>query len=106
MCEGCHGGWGFIDGLFLKHYYAVDESCAPYLGTKHIQGCSAYAHCEPSAKIDDIFYIGGHYGNANEEIIMKEIRQKGPVLLDFNADQRFQTYKSGVLVDDEINLNQ
>ena len=34
----------------------------------------------------DVFYIGGHYGNMNEHIIMRELRSKGPVLIDFNAD--------------------
>jgi len=41
------------------------------------------------AKVKDIWYIGGHYGEMNEELIMKELRARGPVVIDFNADQRF-----------------
>ena len=84
--EGCHGGWGFIDGIFLKHYYTTTEECAPYLGDRHQDGCSAYQHCPEVAKVSDAYYVGGHYGNMNEEIIIKELRSKGPVLIDFNAD--------------------
>lgn len=30
MNEGCHGGWGHFDGLFLEQYGAVAEQCAQY----------------------------------------------------------------------------
>jgi cathepsin C len=85
--EGCHGGWGFIDGIFLNNYYTVSEQCAPY---KSDRGeCRDYAHCEPVARASEMFYINEHYGSMSEKAIMKELRSKGPTILDFNADQRF-----------------
>lgn len=40
--EGCHGGWGFFDGLFLENYGAVEEKCAPYEGSTSPEGCARW----------------------------------------------------------------
>ena len=26
--EGCHGGWGYFDGIFMEYFGAVKEECA------------------------------------------------------------------------------
>ena len=31
LTEGCHGGFGMLNGSFLQAFYTVDEACAPYL---------------------------------------------------------------------------
>ena len=38
----------------------------------------------------------------SEETIIKELVANGPILFDFNADKRFQIYKSGVLDTDYV----
>lgn len=88
MNEGCHGGWGFTDAIFMKNFYAVDESCAPYTGNRSPDGCATHTHCKNSAraKVKDAYYLGGHYGSMSEEMILKELRANGPILMDFNAD--------------------
>ena len=43
--EGCHGGWGYLDGLFLENFGAVEESCAPYQGSSDLEGCGKWSHC-------------------------------------------------------------
>jgi hypothetical protein len=73
----------------MKNMYAVEESCAPYKGAKSPNGCSTHSACPVVAKVTDFFYVGGHYGSPNEVSLMKEIRARGPVMMDFNADQRF-----------------
>jgi len=42
-------------------------------------------------------YVGGHYGGMSEADMIKEIRARGPMLIDFNAGPTFQAYKSGIL---------
>lgn len=99
MNEGCHGGWGYLDGLFLENFGAVEESCAPYQGSIDPDGCAKWAKCPTIAKVENTRYVGGHYGGMSEADMIKEIRTKGPMLIDFNAGPSFQAYKGGVLVE-------
>ena len=32
LTEGCHGGWGYLGGMFLESYYTVNEKDARYKG--------------------------------------------------------------------------
>lgn len=83
MTEGCAGGWGYMLGLFMQHYYAVDDSCAPYKQQTVADGCQLYKDCKPIAKVKETYYVGGHYGGMSEEMIMRELRANGPVFFDF-----------------------
>ena len=61
--EGCAGGWGFFDSIFIEHFGAVDESCAPFLTVAKPDGCAKWAKCPTVASVKDIHYIGlGSYG--------------------------------------------
>ena len=41
--EGCHGGWGYLDGIFMEQYGAVAEECATYQGSMSPTGCATWA---------------------------------------------------------------
>ena len=99
MTEGCHGGWGFLNGLFLEQYYAVAEDCAPYKQATEDDGCHKYKDCEPVAKVSRTYYVGGHYGAMSEETIMRELRANGPLLFDFDAGSDFGVYSDGILME-------
>ena len=60
MNEGCHGGWGFFNGLFLEKYYTVSRSDAPYTAKTSFQGCPSFEKAKPRAKVSKTYYIGGH----------------------------------------------
>lgn len=83
MTEGCHGGWGTFNGFFLENYYTVSEECSPYLAKTEVDGCQKYKDCEPIAKVDKTYYIGGYYGGMSEHSIIRELRSRGPLLFDF-----------------------
>ena len=36
----------------------------------------------------------------SEQDMIKEVRARGPILIDFNAGREFQAYKGGVLSED------
>jgi hypothetical protein len=98
MNEGCHGGWGHFDGLFLEQYGAVPETCAPYEGAINTEGCAAHKSCDVVATVADTYYVGSRsYGQMSEDDMLKELRARGPILLDFDAEQSFQMYRGGVL---------
>ena len=101
MNEGCHGGWGYFDGMFLEQYGAVEASCAEYTPTTSPEGCGRWADCPIVAGVKDTYYVGSrHYGGMSEQDMVKEVRARGPILLDFNAGREFQAYKGGVLSQD------
>jgi len=102
LTEGCHGGWGLLYGYFLESYYTVLEKDATYTASTTDHGCQRFANKEPAASVEETYYIGGAYGRMTEELIMKEIRARGPVLFDFNAGYSFMTYNSGVLMEGEL----
>lgn len=97
MTEGCHGGWGLLYGYFLESYYTVAYADAPYAAKTKENGCREWKNAKPLASVEETYYVGGAYGKMTEELLMKEIRARGPVLYDFNAGHEFMTYKSGVL---------
>lgn len=62
LTEGCHGGWGYLGGMFLNSYYTVNENEARYKGTTGDNQCSEYEKASKAAKVDDVYYVGGGYG--------------------------------------------
>lgn len=88
LTEGCNGGWGILGGFFMESFYTTTEKCAPY-EVPLTKRCSAYKTCPKVAKIENIRNIGGHYGAPTEEMIIRELRANGPVIMDFYAGQAF-----------------
>jgi cathepsin C len=46
--------------------------------------------------VSDYGYLGGFYGASNEEMILKELRVRGPIILSFEPEEDFMYYCSGV----------
>ena len=107
LTEGCHGGWTYLGGMFLQTYYTVTEECAPYIAEINEENgsCHEYGHCPPIAKFRDFYFVGGSYGDMTEESIMRELRANGPMNIDFLAGNDFQSYSSGVLVEQTDSTN-
>ncbi len=40
--------------------------------------------------------MGGSYGSSNEFDMMVEIEQNGPIVVNFRADESFETYQQGI----------
>lgn len=99
LTEGCHGGWGLLSGIFLESYHTVADSFSPYSASTTENACSNFATAPKVASVDQVYYVGGSYGLMTEELLMKEIRGRGPVLYDFNAGYEFMTYNSGILTE-------
>jgi hypothetical protein len=105
LTEGCQGGWGILAGFFTDFFHIVSDMCVPYTGTTGTN-CQNYKHCEPLARTLSTYFVGGKYGQMTEELIIREIRANGPVMLDFAAGNDFLYYGEGVLVDnDQVHLN-
>jgi cathepsin C len=85
--------------MFLESYYTVSENDAKYQAATGVFECKKYEGLEPVAKVEEAYYVAGAYGMMSEELLMKELYARGPVLYDFNAGYDFMTYSSGVLME-------
>jgi len=49
--------------------------------------------------VDEFGYVGkGYYGSTNEEAMMKEIYENGPIVVALNAAPDLYYYSSGVFI--------
>jgi cathepsin C len=62
MNEGCEGGWPLFNGYLAENGYLISEQCAPYLHKTKGTSCSAYEQCEPVAKLQSSYFLGGGFG--------------------------------------------
>lgn len=83
MNEGCDGGWPHFNVLLAQNGHMVSEQCSPYLGKTKGDSCGAYAKCEPIAKIQESYFVGGTWGSTTEKKMMKEILRNGVINGDF-----------------------
>jgi len=102
--QGCDGGYPFLQSKWASDVGLLDESCYKPLETS----ASSVAQCgEPLQKpksecIRDLWravnfrYIGGFYGSSNEEKILTELVENGPLVVSFEPKNDFMHYKSGI----------
>ena len=92
--QGCEGGFPYlIAGKYAEDFGVVEEDCFPYLGhdspCKEKSGCLRYYSTE-------YHYVGGFYGACNEEEMMVELVNNGPIAVGFEVYRDFENYKSGI----------
>jgi cathepsin C len=92
--EGCSGGFPTLLHKFIQEFGLVTETCMPY--KEKTTECSF--HCDDGIiiGISEYSMVGGYYGAVSEENIMKELRARGPVIVDLIPDSSFFYYKSGI----------
>lgn len=94
--KGCEGGYPFLAAKHATEFGVVSEACEPYEGrdkrcdisparrhmasTEDELGEGALDACASRYFAKNYRYVGGYYGAGNEENIMHEIQQGGPVV--------------------------
>jgi len=95
--QGCDGGYTYLSLKFGNEVELVPESCYPYkLKTGSCKNRCDTKKLDTTYKVIDYYYVGGSYGKCTEELLMKEILEKGPVVVSFEPDYTFMMYKSGI----------
>ena len=92
--QGCEGGFPYlIAGKYAEDFGVIEEKCHRYHGkdSKCIQllPCKRY-------HATNYTYIGGFYGNCNEQEMLMDLVTNGPVAVSFNVTSDFQHYKTGI----------
>ena len=105
MNEGCDGGWPLFNGYLAENGYLVSEKCAPYIKRTKGVKCSQYEACEPVAKVQSSYFMGGGFGQFQKaKQIQKEILRNGPVIANMVTPKYFKFYKTGTLRNDQTDL--
>ncbi|XP_078140383.1 dipeptidyl peptidase 1-like isoform X1 [Centroberyx gerrardi] len=91
--QGCDGGFPYLIVKYIQDFGIVDESCFPYIGKNSPcgvpQNCSRLYTAEYS-------YVGGFYGGCNEDAMMLELVQNGPMAVAFQVYPDFYNYQEGI----------
>lgn len=94
--QGCDGGYSVLVSKFLQEFDMLPDKC--YIGKS--QGCNI--KCTDSKLsnlqfgVSDYYYAGGSYGRTNEENVMKEVFENGPMVISLEPEYNFMMYKEGV----------
>jgi cathepsin C len=97
--EGCDGGFPTLALKFISEFGIPSESCMKYKPGSNEPQCSTM--CEPNdsdiwVTVDSYGYLGGYYGAGNEELMMKELRARGPFAVSFEPGSAFAYYTKGI----------
>jgi len=97
--QGCDGGYPFLVGKYSYDFELVPESCAPYKDDPSSFQCSDA--CDINSldtiyRVSDYRYVGGFYGAATEEEMMRELYKNGPIVVSFEPTYEFMHYESGI----------
>ncbi|KNC79267.1 hypothetical protein SARC_08340 [Sphaeroforma arctica JP610] len=94
--QGCSGGFSYlVAGKHAKDFGLVEEDCVPYNGAENECPADKYKECT-RWKVSHYSYVGGYYGNGDEEAMIKELVENGPMTVGFEVYPDFKAYKIGV----------
>jgi len=110
--QGCDGGFPYlIAGKWGQDYGFVDEICYPYEGHNNVcrdpglkhemkdhDGVKFYSKDDCANRYYTAMYryVGGYYGNCDEEAMKAELFRHGPMAVGFMVLDDFRYYKSGI----------
>ena len=97
MAEGCEGGLAIFDGYLAENGHLTTEKCAPYKARTKDDQCGNYKQCPAYAKVKKSYYLNGYNFSPSIEQIKKELMMNGPLVTEFNANDDFAVYKSGIM---------
>ena len=95
--EGCEGGYPIMVAKFFNEFEIIPENCFRYQH-KNIDCSNVCDYSKFSKKYttEKYEYLGGHYGATSEELMMKEIRARGPIPGNLMIKHDFYYYRSGI----------
>jgi len=95
--QGCDGGYAFLASKWSADVGLVPATCARY--AEHGQ-CGIDPQCLNDMgthfRADKHRYVGGFYGGANEADMMREVVEKGPLVVSFEPKNDLMYYNSGI----------
>lgn len=99
--QGCNGGYAFLSSKWSHDVGLVPESCSGYTGElAQVQQCLDL-QCDVNMlekrwRADNYHYVGGYYGGASENAIMRELVSGGPLVASFEPKNDVMYYGGGI----------
>ena len=104
--EGCRGGYPIVLGKFFHDFEIVPRECFEYnRDDNNCENVCDYTKYKKKYFVRDYGYIGGFYGAANEVLMMKELRARGPITGNIRSPIFFSMYSGGIFSSTEIQEN-
>lgn len=93
--QGCAGGYPFLAEKFIRDF-GLTRSGKCAMGSPMALPDAANGTTEPEVRVESFGYIGGFYGGATTEAIMREIKFFGPVAAGIGGSPELLHYKNGI----------
>ena len=104
--EGCRGGFPIVLGKFFHDFEIVPKECFEYKTNDYdCENVCDYKQYKKKYFVSDYGYIGGFYGAANEVLMMKELRARGPITGNIKSPLMFSMYSGGIFSSQELREN-
>lgn len=98
--QGCSGGYPYLVGKHGYEFGFVEEICQPY--SEDDKTCKNLCYEENVYFAKNYGYVGDYYGGCNEEAMMEEIYNNGPIVVAINATPELYYYKTGIFHSDAV----
>jgi cathepsin C len=93
-------------GKFFHDFEIVPRECFEYnRDDNNCENVCDYKKYKKKYFVRDYGYIGGFYGAANEVLMMKELRARGPITGNIRSPIFFSMYSGGIFSSTEIQEN-
>lgn len=103
--EGCDGGFPTLALKFISEFGIPSESCMKYKPDKQPSCSTLCSDSDIWVTVDSYGYLGGYYGAGNEDLMMKELRARGPFAISFEPGFAFSYYRSGIFSQQAVREN-
>ncbi len=99
--QGCNGGYPYLVGKFFKEFETMPAQC--YNKGSCMNNCFINKTNIGKIKLNvsDYYYVGGYYGAAREETLMRELVDNGPFVISISPSYIFSMYSKGIMDADE-----
>jgi len=94
--QGCNGGYAFLMARWSQDVGLVPESCGNYSSGGKCELRCKVSGLQQRWRADNHHYVGGYYGAANEEDMMRELVSGGPLVASFEPKPDIMYYSGGV----------
>jgi len=96
--QGCDGGYAFLESKWSEDVGLIPRECFPY---KRGRGActdvdQACVNNNAKYKATGHRYVGGYYGGSDEEDILNELYNNGPLVVSFEPSDEFMYYNKGI----------
>jgi len=109
--QGCDGGFPYLASKYVSDFGLTSEACYKYAergfnAPRHYgNGCQLdqlavtnSKACQYRVKASKYEYVGGCYGCATEDAMMREIYENGPIVVGFQVNMAMMHYSAGIFL--------